>query len=106
MAAKDRAPLTPGDLDPVLHDRVRLSIVSTLAARRRVDYLELRTLLELTDGNLAGHLRVLEREGYVAFEKSFIERKSRTTYRLLPAGSRAFERYVAVLAAHLPPKKR
>lgn len=108
MPAKDRSPerpLQPRDLDPVVHDRVRLSIVSTLAARRRVDYLELRTLLGLTDGNLAGHLRVLERAGYVDFEKTFVERKSRTTYRLTPAGRRAFERYVAVLASHLPPRR-
>jgi len=99
----DRPLLTPGDLDPIIHERVRLSIVSTLAARRKVDYLELRELLGLTDGNLAGHLRVLEREGYVAFEKAFVERKSRTTYHLTAAGRRAFQRYVEVLASRLGP---
>ncbi|HZV02925.1 MAG TPA: transcriptional regulator [Planctomycetota bacterium] len=99
-----RAPVTPGDLDPVIHERVRLSIVSTLAARRQVDYLELRTLLGLTDGNLAGHLRVLERARYVEFEKSFVERKPRTTYRLTAAGRRAFQKHVEALAALLPPR--
>ena len=98
----DRPLLTPADLDPVIHERVRLSICSTLAARRTVDYLELRTLLGLTDGNLAGHLRVLEKAGYVAFEKSFVERKTRTSYKLTAAGRRAFEKYVSVLAARLP----
>jgi DNA-binding MarR family transcriptional regulator len=102
----ERPLLTPRDLDPVVHERVRLSIVSTLAARRQVDYLELRTLLALTDGNLAGHLRVLERAGYVEFEKSFVDRKTRTTYRLTAAGRRAFQRYVEVLAARLPKSGR
>jgi DNA-binding MarR family transcriptional regulator len=101
----ERRPPTPSELDPVIHERVRLSIAATLAARRSVDYLELRSLLGLTDGNLAGHLRVLERAGYVAFEKSFVERKPRTTYRLTPAGRRAFERHVAALAALLDPKR-
>ncbi len=99
-----KAPITPDDLDPVIHERARLSIASVLAARREVDYLELRTLLGLTDGNLAGHLRVLERAGYVDFEKSFVERKTRTTYRLTAAGRRAFQKHLDVLAALLPPR--
>lgn len=98
----DKPLLTPGDLDPIVHERVRLSICSTLAARRKVDYLELRTLLGLTDGNLAGHLRVLEKAGYVDFEKSFVERKPRTTYKLTAAGRKAFQKYVEVLASRLP----
>jgi DNA-binding MarR family transcriptional regulator len=105
MAAKgpeERSPVTPDDLDPVIHERVRLSITSVLAARRHVDYLELRTLLALTDGNLAGHLKVLERAGYVDFEKSFVDRKTRTTYALTAKGRKAFERHVEVLASLLP----
>ena len=57
-------PIRPDDLDAVIHERVRLSIVSALAGRRKVKYLELRSILELTDGNLAGHIRVLEKAGY------------------------------------------
>jgi DNA-binding MarR family transcriptional regulator len=109
MAAKgpdERPPVTPQDLDPVIHERVRLSIASVLAARHKVDYLELRALLGLTDGNLAGHLRVLERAGYVEFEKSFVDRKTRTTYRLTPAGRRAFQQHVEVLASLLPRPQR
>ncbi len=100
-------PVTPADLDPVVHERVRLGIVSLLAARRSVDYLELRTLLGLTDGNLATHLRVLEKAGYVAVEKRFVQRKTRTSYELTAAGRAAFERHVEALGALLgvsPPK--
>lgn len=102
----ERAPITPSELDPIIHERVRLSIVSTLAARRHVDYLELRSLLALTDGNLAGHLRVLERAGYVEYEKAFIDRKTRTTYKLTASGRRAFQKHIAALAALLPRSSR
>ena len=102
MAGRSPRPLTPDDLDPIVHERARLSIVSALAARRAIAYLELRTLLGLTDGNLAGHLRVLEKAGYVTFEKGFVDRKTRTTYRLTPVGRKAFTRYLEVLASHLP----
>src|SRR5579872_683944 len=94
--------LRPDELDQVVHERARLAITSVLAARRTVDYLELRGLLGLTDGNLAGHLRVLERAGYVAYEKSIVDRKTRTTYRLTPVGRKAFQRHVEVLASLLP----
>jgi DNA-binding PadR family transcriptional regulator len=92
-----RPAVAPGDLDPVIHERARLAITSVLAARRTVDYLELRALLELTDGNLAAHLRVLERAGYVAVEKSFVARKPRTSYALTPSGRRAFQRHLVRL---------
>jgi DNA-binding MarR family transcriptional regulator len=101
--SETRRPLIPDDLDPVIHERARLSIVSVLAARRQVDYLELRELLGLTDGNLAGHLRVLERASYVEFDKSFVDRKTRTTYKLTAKGRHAFQGYLDVLSAHLPP---
>ena len=98
---RDTPPVTPGDLDPIVHERVRLGIVSLLAARRSVEYLELRTLLGLTDGNLATHLRVLEKADYVAVEKRFVERKSRTSYELTAAGRKAFQRHVEALGALL-----
>ncbi len=84
----------PDELDRVIHEPVRLSIAAVLAARREVDYLELRSLLALTDGNLAAHAGVLERHGYVAAEKGFAGKRPRTTYRLTPAGRRAFARHV------------
>ena len=91
----------PDELDAVIHERVRLAIVSALAARRSVDYLELRTLLQVTDGNLAGHIRVLENAGYVAVKKTFVGRKTRTAYRLTPAGRKAFQTHVGRLAQML-----
>lgn len=99
-ASKSRRVL-PGDLDVVIHERVRLSIVSVLAARRKMAYLELRSILDLTDGNLAGHIRVLEKAGYVGVEKTFVDRKTRTTYRLTPRGRRAFQRHVEKLESLL-----
>lgn len=89
----------PDDLDAVIHERVRLSIVSVLAARRRVTYLELRSILDLTDGNLAGHVRVLEQAGYVEVEKTIVGKKTRTTYRLTRQGRKAFQRHVEQLAS-------
>ncbi len=100
----DRPHVSPADLDPVVHERVRLSILSVLAARREVEYLELRSLLDLTDGNLAGHVRVLEKAGYVGVDKEIVDRKTRTTYRITPAGRKAFQRYLEVLATLLPRK--
>ncbi len=98
--------VTPGDLDPVIHERVRLGITSLLAARRGVDYVELRNLLEVTDGNLAAHLRVLEKAGYVEVQKAFIDRIPRTTYRLTPPGRKAFARHVDALASLLEGRKK
>jgi DNA-binding MarR family transcriptional regulator len=98
---KQQERVTPGDLDSVIHERVRLGITSLLAARREVDYVELRTLLKVTDGNLAAHLRVLERAGYVEVEKAFVDRTPRTTYRLSASGRKAFARHVEALASLL-----
>ncbi|MCZ6691568.1 MAG: transcriptional regulator [Planctomycetota bacterium] len=98
--------MRPDDLDSVIHERVRLSIVSVLAGRRKVKYLELRSILELTDGNLAGHIRVLEKAGYVEIEKTFVDKKTRTSYRLTQRGRRAFQRHVERLAALLSLKAK
>lgn len=94
----------PDELDPIVHERVRLAIVSVLAPRRKVEYLELRSILGLTDGNLAGHVRVLEKAGYVDAEKTIAQKKTRTTYRLTAEGRRAFQRHVERLAALLSSK--
>ena len=105
VSASQTRRVRPEDLDAVIHERVRLSIVSVLAARRKVAYLELRSLLDLTDGNLAGHMRVLEKAGYVEFEKQIVDRKTRTTYRLTPRGRKAFQRHVEQLEKLLHPKE-
>ena len=87
------------DLDRVIHERMRLAIVSALAANESLSFNELKRLLGTTDGNLSVHARKLEDAGYVALSKSFEKRMPRTDYRLTPAGRRAFERYLAHLEA-------
>lgn len=87
------------DLDRVIHERMRLAIVSALAANEHLSFRDLKTLLRASDGNLSVHARRLEEAGYVACEKSFEGRTPRTDYRLTAEGRRAFERYVRHLEA-------
>ncbi len=82
-------------LDPVIHERLRLGIVSALAARPSLRFGELKALLGCTDGNLSVHARRLEEAGYVAVEKSFEGRVPRTDFRLTASGRAALARYVA-----------
>jgi DNA-binding transcriptional ArsR family regulator len=84
-------------LNALIHEKARLGIMSALAARGEALFTELKALLDLTDGNLSVHLRVLEQAGYVGIEKKFAGRKPRTTVRLSKKGRLAFERYVEVL---------
>jgi len=84
----------PVDLDRVIHERVRLGIVSALAVNDTLTFNELKALLETSDGNLSVHARRLEDAGYLVCEKSFQERVPRTEYHLTPAGRKALERYL------------
>lgn len=84
-------------LDPLIHGRVRLGIVSALAAQERIGFAELRDLLDTTDGNLSTHARKLQEAGYLAVEKSFRGKVPYTEYRLTPGGREALERYLAHL---------
>jgi DNA-binding transcriptional ArsR family regulator len=86
-------------LDRVIHERMRLAIVSALAAGQSLSFNELKALLGATDGNLSVHARKLEDAGYVACAKSFEGRMPKTEYRLTSEGRRAFERYVNHLEA-------
>src|SRR5262249_45399955 len=88
-------------LDRVIHERMRLAIVSALAANEELSFNELKALLQATDGNLSVHARKLEDAGYVACTKSFEKRMPKSTYRLTAEGRRAFERYVGHLEALL-----
>lgn len=85
---------SPVELDRVIHERVRLAIVSALAGARSLSFNELKDLLDITDGNLSVHARRLEEAGFVACEKSFVDRVPRTEYRLTPAGRRALDGYL------------
>lgn len=86
-------------LDTVIHERTRLAIVSALAANERLGFVELKTLLDLTDGNLSAHARKLEDAGYVRALKSFEGRVPRTEYELTPEGRDALQRYVEHMEA-------
>ncbi|NPA80023.1 MAG: transcriptional regulator [Thermotogae bacterium] len=90
-----------GDLDPTIHNRVRLGILTLLLKNGRMDFGSLRDTLEITDGNLASHLRTLEREGLVRYEKTFIGRRPRTYYTLTPEGRRRLRRYLKALRSLL-----
>jgi DNA-binding transcriptional ArsR family regulator len=84
----------PVDLDRLIHERVRLAIVSALAARDSLTFNELKSLLKTTDGNLSVHARKLEDAEYVTCVKSFEGRVPKTEYRLTALGRRALERYL------------
>jgi len=85
---------TPADLDRLIHERVRLAIVSALAVRDRLTFNELKALLKTSDGNLSVHARKLEDAEYITCDKSFEGRVPKTEYRLTALGRRALERYL------------
>jgi DNA-binding HxlR family transcriptional regulator len=82
------------DLDRLIHERIRLGIVSALAVNRSLTFNELKALLKTTDGNLSVHARKLEEADYIVCTKSFDGRLPKTEYRLAAAGRRALERYL------------
>ena len=87
------------DLDRVIHERLRLGIVSALAVNERLTFNDLKHLLQTTDGNLSVHARKLEDAQYIACDKTFDGRVPRTEYRLTAAGRRALEKYIAHMDA-------
>lgn len=86
-------------LDKLIHDRVRLGIISALAVNDRLTFTELRDLLALTDGNLSVHARKLEEGGYVQCQKGFEGRVPKSEFRLTAAGKRALDRYLGHMEA-------
>jgi len=84
----------PGDVDRLIHERIRLGIVSALAVNRSLTFSELKALLRTTDGNLSVHARRLEEAEYLTCTKSFDGRQPKTQYKLTAAGRRALERYL------------
>lgn len=87
------------ELDRLIHERMRLAIVSALAVNASLTFNELKGLLDTTDGNLSVHARKLEDAGYVVCTKSFTDRVPRTEYRLSALGRRALERYLSHMEA-------
>ncbi len=85
---------TVAQFDRVIHERVRLAIISALAVNETLTFHDLKRLIEVTDGNLSVHARKLEDAGYIACTKSFEQRVPKTEYRLTAEGRRALERYL------------
>ena len=88
------AEATALELDKLIHERMRLAIVSALAVNESLAFTELKRLLETSDGNLSVHARKLEDAGYIECDKSFAGRLPRTEYRLAPAGRAALGCYL------------
>lgn len=82
------------DLDKVIHERMRLGIISALAANPKLSFTELKNLLNTTDGNISVHARKLEEAGYLTCEKSFKGRLPLTEYKITREGKKALERYL------------
>ncbi len=81
-------------LDRIVHEKLRLGILSALSVNASLSFTELRKLLDATDGNLSVHARKLEEAGYISYTKGFEGRIPRTDYRLTAAGKKALERYL------------
>lgn len=89
----------PMSLDRIIHERMRLAMVSALAVHDTLSFNELKSLLDTTDGNVSVHARKLEDAGYITCTKSFDGRVPRTEFRLAPAGRQALEEYLGHMEA-------
>lgn len=104
-SAPTTAPTTT-ELEQLIHERVRLGIVSALAVNESLTFSELKRLLDTTDGNLSVHARKLEDAKYVSCRKGYDGRVPKTEYRLTPAGHRALERYLEHMEALIKAARR
>jgi len=93
-------------LDPVIHSRVRLGVLSILASVKDASFVYLKENIGTTDGNLSANLTRLEAEGYIKAEKTFVGKKPLTTCRLTDKGRKAFSGYLDTLESLLPLKSR
>ena len=84
-------------LNKIFDNRIRLGIMSALMVNKDVNFNELKELLDITDGNLASHLKTLEESEFVKVQKGFIGRKSNTTYSITKAGEKAFKTHLTAL---------
>ncbi|MBN9297197.1 MAG: transcriptional regulator [Filimonas sp.] len=84
-------------LNKVFESRVRLGIMSALMVNEEVNFNELKELIQVTDGNLASHLKGLEESAYIKVHKGFIGRKTNTTYSITKAGEKAFKLHIEAL---------
>lgn len=94
------------NLDKILEHRLRLQIISVLVANESYDFIALKELLDTTDGNLATHLKALEREKYISISKSFIDRKPNTRYKVTERGRTAFKKHLDALEELIKQQKK
>lgn len=93
-------------LERLIHERLRLGIISALAANESLSFNDLKALLHTTDGNLSVHARKLEEAGYIACSKYFEGRQPKTEYKLTAAGRRALESYIGHMEALIQQTRR
>ncbi|MBN8861334.1 MAG: transcriptional regulator [Sphingobacteriales bacterium] len=86
-----------GNLNKVFDSRIRLGIMSSLMVNEELNFNQLKEIVEVTDGNLASHLKNLEENGYIKVQKGFIGRKTNTTYMVTKAGEKAFKSHLDAL---------
>lgn len=84
-------------LNKIFDSRIRLGIMSALMVNTAINFNELKELIEVTDGNLASHLRTLEENGFIKVQKGFVGRKTNTTYAVTKAGEKAFKQHLDAL---------
>lgn len=94
LRIEEAAGTVSNDLDKIIHERMRLGIVSALAANEKLSFSDLKRLLDTSDGNISVHARKLEEAGYVNCTKSFSGRMPLTEYSITKDGRRALERYL------------
>ena len=94
LEARYAAEKASSRLDKIIHERMRLGIISALAANERLSFTDLKKLLDTTDGNISVHARKLEEAGYLTCEKSFVERVPLTQYKITDAGKEALKKYL------------
>lgn len=85
------------DLHKAFESRVRLGIMAALAVNDSLDFNALKEYLDVTDGNLASHLKALEKEAFIRVNKTFIKRKPNTSYSMTKSGKKAFEAHISAL---------
>ncbi len=85
------------NLNKAFENKVRLGVMAALTVNLRLSFNQLKELLELTDGNLASHLKALEKVEYILVHKSFVGRKPNTTYKITSSGKNAFELHLQAL---------
>jgi DNA-binding MarR family transcriptional regulator len=89
--------MNPNELNKIIHERVRLAIMSALVTRDKLTFPELKEMLNVTDGNLSVHASMLEKHGLIRVTKDFYGKKPRTTFAITEEGRQQFRQYIADL---------